>query len=378
MQSKLDNVRGIIQHIQNNSFDPSKARVENLVGAVPVPVGLAGPLHVILPGSTENIYAPLATSEATLVASCSRGCKALSRSGGVHFHVLSEGMSRAAVLRFNSPNEAFQFARELPNIEGELARIAESTGRFVRLQKITPHIIGSELHVHFNYTCGDAAGQNMVTIATQAICAWLLESPWRAKFKLKDYMIEGQMASDKKPSWANVKEPRGIAVVSWASLSDTVCQDVLGLTTKKLYQGIRTLQEGGIRNGQHGSNVNTANMLAAIFIATGQDAGSVAEASWSQLTPDYDTESKVLKLSLYFPSLPVGVVGGGTSLDAQRDALNLLGCAEPGNGNKGRLAGLIASFALGLDISTVAALSNGTFARSHQQFARGPKETAKL
>jgi hydroxymethylglutaryl-CoA reductase len=133
-----------------------------------------------------------------------------------------------------------------------------------------------------------------------------------------------------------------------------------------------TIKEGGIRNGQFGSNINTANILAAVFIATGQDAASIAEGSWSQLTPEYNHHTKELKMTMYFPSLPVGVVGGGTLYDTQRECLNTLRCIGPGM--KRRLAGLIAAFAIALDVSTSAAIVNNTFTQSHRRLARGKIE----
>lgn len=129
------------------------------------------------------------------------------------------------------------------------------------------------------------------------------------------------------------------------------------------------LKEGRIRNGQFGSTINTANIVAAMFISCGQDAASVAEGSWSQLTSEYDWDTKVLKMTLYFPSLPVGVVGGGTSYKTQSDALQLLKCK--GLNRKRRLAGLIAAFAVALDASTSAAIANNTFTKGHQILARG-------
>jgi hydroxymethylglutaryl-CoA reductase len=144
-----------------------------------------------------------------------------------------------------------------------------------------------------------------------------------------------------------------------------------------LYQIIRNSKEQAIRNGQLGYNINQANIVAAMFIACGQDAASVSESSFSHLTAEFDRESEELQLSTYLPSLPVGTVGGGSALGTQREALEILGCT--GEGSKGRLAGLIASFALALDVSTVAAITNNTFAASHRKFGRSSGGTdAKL
>lgn len=133
------------------------------------------------------------------------------------------------------------------------------------------------------------------------------------------------------------------------------------------------MREGQVRNGQLESNVNTANVIAAMSNACRQDAGSVAEASWSHLTLDCDRGTRRLKLSLFFPFLPVGVVGGGTSYTAQKASPELLGCCGPGM--KRWLAGFTAAFALALDASTCAAIASGTFTGSHKRFVRGVTDT---
>ena len=327
---RLENLGPLISSIGNihsTPEDTTNVKIENCVGFTRTPLGLAGPLRIQGSEQTnDEFWAPLATCEPTLVASCSRGCKAFNMSGGVHFEVLGEGMSRAPVFMFRNTEDAINFTLRLPTLENRFARDAESTSRFARLQKVTPHIIGSNVHVHFSYFCGDATGQNMVSIATQQICDSLMQSPLAQELRLQDIIIEGQMASDKKPSWGNVKEPRGVRVLAWGSLSNQVCESILGCTTERLYQVQMMLKEGGIRNGQFGCNINTANVVAAMFISCGQDAASVAEGSWSQLTSEYDWETKILKMTLFFPSLPVGVVGGGTSYETQSDALRLLKC----------------------------------------------------
>ncbi|KAH8727422.1 putative hmg-CoA reductase [Phaeosphaeriaceae sp. PMI808] len=367
---KFDSLLHRIPHIQALKSEHDQANIENFVGYAKVPLGLAGPLRIQGSENTDSeFYAPLATVEPTLVASCSRGSKALHRCGGVHFRVLGEGMSRAPVFIFADTADAVTFAELLPSLYEQFARDAESTSRYARLQKLTPHIIGSNVHVHFSYSCGDAAGQNMVTIATQQVCDSFMVSDTAQRLHVRDIIIEGQMASDKKPSWGNVKEPRGVQVIVWARLSDVVCQEVLGCTTERLYQAILILKEGGIRNGQFGCNINAANIIAAMFISCGQDAASVAEGCWSHLTPEYDWNTKELKLAMFFPSLPVAVVGGGTIYATQYESLRLLECQ--GSGGKRRFAGLVGAFALALDMSTIAAIANKTFAKSHAALARG-------
>ncbi|KAB8213065.1 hydroxymethylglutaryl-CoA reductase [Aspergillus novoparasiticus] len=369
--SRLSSVIEIpnLQHITRHIDEAAAIQIENCVGFVQVPVGIAGPLRINGADTAGEYHAPLATCEPTLVASCSRGCKAFNACGGLQFEVLNEAMSRAPMFLFASPGHAIAFTRAIPSFRCDFARWAESTSRYVRLQELDASIIGSSVHLYCSYFCGSAAGQNMVSKATQYACERLRASKYVERFGIKDFIIEGQLASDKKPSWGNVQRPRGVEVLAWGIITNNACERILGCSAEHLYHTQMALKDGGIRNGQFGCNINTANIVAALFVSTGQDAGSIAEASWSHLTSEYDYETKALKMSLYFPSLPVGTVGGGTRYPSQRECLNMLGCAEPAG--KRKLAGKIAAFALALDASTSAAIANDTFTKSHMRLARG-------
>ncbi|GKU08192.1 unnamed protein product, partial [Fusarium langsethiae] len=308
--------------VQSNLID--KVRVENCIGFCQIPLAIAGPLDVFA-GSLplETIYAPLATYEGTLIASCCRGCKAFNASGGIHIETLGNSMSRGPVFTFDSPERAMVFAKELPALKPAFSRWAEETSAHVRLQAMEPTVIGSNVHLLCSYSCGSAAGQNMVTKATQYACD-KLRSSFAQKYSIRGFLIEGQLASDKKPSWGNVKSARGVETLVWGRITSDVCQEVLGCSTQSLYATQQVLKEGGIRNGQFGCNVNTVNIVAAMFIATGQDPASTAEACWSHLTSELDPTTGTLTMSLYMPSLPVGIVGGGTGLPMQREALKIL------------------------------------------------------
>ncbi|KAJ5546048.1 hydroxymethylglutaryl-coenzyme A reductase family protein [Penicillium frequentans] len=255
-------------------------------------------------------------------------------------------MTRAPVFWFSCVEDAASFYDLLPGLFSEFRDAAQSTSRHARLVKIEPHIVGSTVHVIFEYYCGNAAGQNMVTFATQNACDRFAASNTALAVNLRKITIDGQLISEKSLSWGNILHSRGVAVMAWG-------------------------KEAATRNGQLGYSVNQANVVAAMFIACGQDAASVAESAWSHLAVEFDRETEELGVSTYFPSLPVGTVGGGTTLDTQREALELLGCTGPGS--KGRLAGLIASFALALDISTAAAIGNNTFATSHYKLGRSTR-----
>ncbi|CAG9987135.1 unnamed protein product [Clonostachys byssicola] len=358
---------GLVETSRNNE-DIQSIKIENCIGFSKVPVGLAGPVHIVGPDVNGTLYAPLATCEPTLVASCSRGCKAFNRSGGLRFDILGDGMSRAPVFAFQDPGRAVAFYRSVPAFQAEFAAWAKTTSRFVQLTEMRPAIIGSNVHLFCHYTCGDASGQNMVTKATSYACSQLRKK-YADKFAMTDFYLEGQLASDKKPSWGNVNAARGVQVLAWGKITSASCKEVLGLTMERLYDLYKVGQDGGLRNGLFGSNINTANIIAAMYISTGQDAGSVAESSWSHLTMEFDKSDEGLIVSLFFPSLTVGTVGGGTAYSTQRETLRALGCL--GSNKKNALAGIIASFALALDVSTLAAIANDTFTDAHMRLARG-------
>lgn len=353
---------------------PAKVTIENHVGYVRIPIGLAGPLKIQGSSNTDGIFtAPLATTESTLVASCSRGAKAFNSCGGLKFKVLKESMSRAPVFFFSDPGQAIAFTERVPSLFANFAADAEKTSRFAKLQSLTPHVIGSNVHLKFDFFCGEATGQNMVSIATQAACDAFLTTELAAALGVRDFMIEGEMASDKKASRGNVHAPRGVQVIAWGELTNEVCERVLKIKAERMYNFFQGAKDAQIRNGQFGSNINTANVVAAMFIACGQDAASVAESSWSHLTMDLDRRTGNLKVSLFFPSLPVGSVGGGTVYPGQNASLKLLDCTGPGS--KYRLAGMVSCFAMALDVSTLAAVCSGGFTASHEKFAR--RGTAK-
>ncbi|KAF5854781.1 hypothetical protein ETB97_011672 [Aspergillus alliaceus] len=314
-----------LQHVTRHSDEAAVVQIENCVGFVQVPVGIAGPLRISGPDTA-----------------------AFNACGGMQFEVLKEAMSRAPMFLFASPGHAIAFSRAVPSLRIDFARWAESTSRYVQVQELEASIISSSVHLYCSYFCGSAAGQNMVSKSTQQACEMLRISEYAKRFEIKGFFIEGQLASDKKPSWGNVQRPRGVEVLAWGIITNAACEEALGCSTERLYRTQTALKEGGIRNGQSGCNINTANIVAALFVSTGQDE---------------------LKMTLYFPSLPFGTVGGGTLYPSQRECLDMLGCSEPAR--KRKLAGKIAAFAVALDASTSAAIANDTFTKSHMRLARG-------
>ncbi|KAL3494518.1 hydroxymethylglutaryl-CoA reductase [Aspergillus germanicus] len=332
-----------LQHVTRHADETAGVHVENCIGFVPVPVGIAGPLRVQgtnMPA--DDIYAPLAKTEAAMVASCSRGCKAFSACGRIQFEVLGESMSRAPVFIFPSPVEAIKFAEILPTLRAQFEEATAAASRKARLQHVVPHIIGSTVHVRFEFHTADAVGQSMVSMAAARCSDSIKDSPLAGELQLQRIIEEGQMTSDKKPS-----------------LSECVAVH---------YKTFTIAKEGEIRNGQYGSNINAANVVTSMFIATGQDEANAVDGSWCQLTPEFDYDTGDLRLSMFFPSLPIGTFGGGTHYAAQSEMLRMLKCE--GHGLKGRLADLVAAFSLALDVSTAAACTHSSFAHSQTRLRK--------
>ena len=196
-KGNMDNYKEVtnnLKHITRHRDETEGVRVENLIGFAQVPLGVAGPLQIHGHHQHGSIVAPLATVETTLVAGVSRGCKAFQAGGGVSAFAMSEGMGRAPVFFFPSVNDAVAFYRRLPSLEGQLRGDAEATSRSAKLVRITPHVIGSNVHVHFVYETGDAAGQNMTEFATVAACAKLLSSELGKELKIVKITPEGNMS----------------------------------------------------------------------------------------------------------------------------------------------------------------------------------------
>ena len=348
--------------------------VENFAGSVEVPVGLAGPLLFTGDAARGSVVAPLATTEGALVASASRGARAITAGGGVTTRVLSQRMTRAPAFEFADIATAVRFTDWLRAHRSDLEEQVRLTSRYARLVDLDPYQIGRYLHVRFVYETADAAGQNMTTAATSQICRWVqdelagddgLRPVWT--------LLEGNQSSDKKASVAAMVGGRGNRVTAECRIPAGVVESVLQSTPAAMVKGHRTFVLGAQQIGMVGSGLNAVNVVAALFVATGQDIACVHESGVSILS--METDDGDLIATMLLPSLVTGTVGGGTSLPRQREWLTALGCAGPGGG--ARFAEIVAGFALALDLSTTAAFVSGQFADAHQRLGRSRRSTGR-
>ncbi|WP_326701129.1 hydroxymethylglutaryl-CoA reductase [Streptomyces sp. NBC_01754] len=361
--------RSALDSLQHTRLDADKltGNIEGLVGAVEIPVGVAGPLLFRGTNVQGEVYAPMATTEGALVSSATRGALAVTMAGGADTHVVSQAMTRAPVFAFSRLAGAGRFASAVLQHLGDLRTAVRQVSGHAVLLSIEPVVLGRTVHLRFRYTTGDAAGQNMTTACTWHACQWILEqSHLVADDELESFMIEGNTSGDKKASAQAVAEGRGIRVAADCLLPTGVVERVLRTTPDELVTGYQHITAGAVHSGVLGSHANTANIVAAIFAATGQDIACVHESGVGQFILERTPEGVYASMTL--PGLALGTVGGGTHLPTQHELLEMMGCT--GQGSAARLAEIIAGFALALDLSTVSAAVSGHFASAHERLGR--------
>lgn len=354
-----------LDHVGSYSFDPGMlpGNIENFTGVAQVPIGLAGPLPVNGEHAQGEFYVPMATTEGTLVASYNRGMKLLRESGGIKVTVVDDAMQRAPAFLFESAREARDFVLWLDARVEDIRGVAESTTSTGKLRDIQRFIASRFVYTRFNYTTGDAAGQNMTGKATWAACEWIK----RENDAVNDYMLEAQLATDKKHSRINTLHTRGKRVVAEALIPNDVLQDVMRVTSEQVFQARQISNLGGMLSGTAAFAAHPANGIAAIFIATGQDTANVAEShaalAYAELRDD---DSYYYAITL--PSLVVATHGGGTGLATQRECLELLGCY--GSGKAHKFAEIVAATVLCGELSLGSAVVADEWVSSHDKLGR--------
>ena len=347
-----------------STLEQYRGSIENCIGAVKVPIGLAGPLHIEGAHAHGAYYLPLATTEAALVASYSRGAQLISEAGGCVALVLAEGIGRSPGFAFATLREAARF------VEWALAQrlvfngcVAQTTSHG-RLKEMRAVIEGNHVYLHLDFITGDAAGQNMVTLATEAICAYILaETPVQPRY----WFLEANYSGDKKASARAFVGVRGRRVSAEVTIPAELVRRRLRTTPERMADYFRMGALGGVLSGTLGAQGQYANGLAALYLATGQDVACVAESAVGvtrmELTPEGD-----LYAAVTLPSVIVGTVGGGTGLPGQRACLELMGLAGPGHA--AALAEVCAGLCLAGELSLTGALCAGHFASAHRKLAR--------
>ncbi|KAF5390098.1 hypothetical protein D9757_003842 [Collybiopsis confluens] len=351
-----------------SNYDYSRvmgACCENVVGYIPLPLGIAGPLKI----DGHLFPIPMATAEGTLVASTSRGCKALNAGGGVTTVLTQDGMTRGPAIDFPSIVQAAECKAWIESFEGYniVKEAFESTSRFAKLRSLKCAMAGRTLFVRFATATGDAMGMNMISKGTEKA----LEVMQKQFPDMITLALSGNYCTDKKPAAINWIEGRGKSVVAEAVIPGKIVKSVLKTTVEALCNlNIKKNLVGSAMAGSIGGfNAHAANILTAVFLATGQDPAQNVESSNCITLMEPTNNGQDLLMTVSMPSIEVGTVGGGTVLAPQQGILEMLGFkgahpTNPGH-NAQSLARLIAAAVMAGELSLLSALAAGHLVRAH-------------
>lgn len=354
-----------LEYTGQYSIDPAvlPGNIENFIGIVQMPVGIAGPVQINGEYAQGQFYVPLATTEGTLVASYSRGMRVINECGGVTTTVVEQFMQRAPAFLFDNARQARDFGQWVSANFAQISEVAESTSSIAKLQHIEQWSVAKMRYLRFNYTTGDAAGQNMVSKATLAASEWIKQhSPIPC-----DYLLSGNMDTDKKHSQLNMIHSRGRRVIAEIVLKKDVLRKIMHVDSRMMAKAAVLSNVGARIAGAAYNGPHSANGIASLFIATGQDEANVVESHAGHLSHEL-LENDDLYLSVTLPSLIVATYGGGTGLPTQKECLNLLDCYGKGKANK--FAEVVAATVLAGDISLACAVIAGHWVSSHDRLGR--------
>ena len=372
----LEEMTGVqLENIAAYTLDPVRAstrHAENFIGATQIPMGICGPLKVKgnWVSAEEDLHVPMATSEGALIASINRGCRALREAGGAVVRVEDVGMTRAPVFRTLGIEDTQRFLAWVRENDDKIRQVAEATSNHLELLDIKSQTFGSSIYLRFRFRSGDAMGMNMATIACDRVVRDLIE-PGTG---IPCVALSGNYCVDKKPSAVNFLEGRGKRIYAEVVLDGDILERCLKSNSRSLVEvQYRKNLLGSIAAGSMGFNAHYANVLAAAFVAMGQDVAQVVEGAMGVTCIEPRGDDAVFA-SVYLPDVPLGVVGGGTALGPQKEALEVIGAVpDPENPGAGamRLAEILGAMVLAGELSLLAAFTSGDLAGAHEQLGRG-------
>lgn len=266
-----------LPYLNYNYENVHGACCENVIGYMPIPVGVAGPM--IIDG--QHYYLPMATTEGVLVASTNRGCKAINAAGGATTVLTGDGMTRGPCVGFRTLQRAGAAKIWLDSEEGQkvMKKAFNSTSRFARLQSMKTALAGTYLYIRFKTTTGDAMGMNMISKGVEcALNVMMNESGFE---DMSIISVSGNFCTDKKPAAINWIDGRGKSVVAEAIIPADVVRSVLKSDVDALIElnTSKNLIGSAMAGSIGGFNAHAANIVTAIFLATGQDPAQNVESS---------------------------------------------------------------------------------------------------
>lgn len=339
-----------------------RGNIENPIGAVQMPLGVAGPLIIEGEHARGTFYVPMATTEGALVRSYERGMVTISRAGGATVRIDRDENRVSPVFVFDDIGAAHAFARDLPSRFAAIKARAESTTRHGKLLGIECFPLGRQVMVNFSFSTGDAQGMNMIVACAHRACSWIMESSAAGRY----YIFSG-LESEKKAAGFLLSGGKGKRVTAGVRIPSDLLRSHLHVEPRQLADLWHRTVLGSLQAGAVGYNGHFANGLAAIFIACGQDVANIVNAAMGinnmEVLEDGDFHASVT-----LPSLTVATVGGGTGLGTSRECLESLGCL--GTGRAAKLAEIVAATLLAGELSIGAAIASGEFVAAHEQYGR--------
>ncbi len=366
----LENITSAdLKNIRSYTFDPEsiKGNIENMIGAVQVPIGVAGPVAIKGDFFNGKALIPMATTEGALVASVSRGCKAINESGGATTRIVKIGQTRAPLFEAESEAVARNLTEFVERNFEALKKVAEAESKHLKLMQIVPYTYGKLVWLRMTADTGNAMGMNMISIAAQNAGRYIEEKVKGVKY----LSTSGNLCVDKKPSALTLNEGRGRYVIAETMLTEKALKEILRTTSAEmerlnLYKNILSAKI----TGSYGENMHFANVIAATYLATGQDLGHVVEGSHGKTRMEAKGED--LYVSVTIPAIQVGTIGGGTKLPCQRECIKLTGIKESdvSGANASQLAEIIATAVLAGEISGLAAYETHQMVDAHKKLNR--------
>lgn len=355
-----------LAHLSHYSIKPDSlpGNIENFTGVAQVPIGMAGPLKIDGQHAKGEFYVPMATTEGTLVASYNRGMRLTNECGGIKTTVIDDAMQRAPIFTFDDARSAMAFGQWVEDNFALIKAKAEETTSVGKLRNIEQYAVSKLRWLRFNFTCGDAAGQNMVSKATRHACQFILQQNIGG---LEHFALAANFDTDKKHSFVNSLHTRGKKVVAEATIKADVMKSLMHVTPEALYKQRQLSNMGSMISGAVSNGAHFANGITAVFIACGQDVANVAESSagftYAEILPNGD-----YYFSVTIPSLVVATYGGGTGLPTQKECLDIMDCY--GQGRVYKLAEIIAATVLCGELSLGSAVVADEWVSSHDTYGR--------
>lgn len=337
---------------------------ENVIGYIPIPTGMVGPLTV----NDRDTHIPFATTEGALVASINRGCKVINKSGGVRCIVKTVGMTRSPILEFPNIFVAMDFSEWVERNISLLQDEFKKTTNYGDLLSVSCRLSGRYVHMRMVANCGDAMGMNMVSKGSDKIISHILD-----KFSCKLLTLSGNTCTDKKASSMNLIMGRGKLAIAEIIITNKMLQKYLNTDRDTILKVNRekNLIGSALAGTIGGNNAHATNIVSGIFIATGQDTAQIGTSAYTITNIEPEKDDKII-MSVTMPSLEIGTVGGGTSLEAQRNCLNIMGITnkeDPGK-NSNKLAEIICSTVMAGELSLISALASNDLVKAHMKLNR--------